>query len=152
MNGNKTKDIIKNLVGSQPFGVLATCVGAEPHTSLMAFAVDEDLESIVFVTDRGTRKYSNLRSNPSAAFLIDNRPDRSSNLTESFAVTAIGAVREIEGPDRARALDLFVNRHPHLAEFAAGPSSALMRMKVERYSVVGGLGESKDVEIGDLRE
>ncbi len=152
MDLHKTRDLLRNLFRSQPFGVLATLEGSEPHTSLMAFVVGEDLESLVFVTDRSTRKYSNLRSNPSAAFLVDNRPDRSSNVTESFAVTAIGPVREIEGVDRARALELFVTRHPHLEGFAAQPSSALMRMKVERYSVVGGLGESRDVEIGDLRK
>ena len=150
MDPQSIKNLLASLFGSQPFGVLTTCSGEEPHASLMAFVAGEDLKSLVFVTDRNTRKYSNLRSNPKTAFLIDNRPDHSGHTQRACAVSAIGHTQEIESPDRERWRERYVRRHPHLEEFASAPSSALMRLDVRRYSVVGGLGESSEVEIGEL--
>ncbi len=152
MDHQEIRELIESLFSSQPFGVLATCSGEEPHTSLMAFVAGEELSSLVFVTDRHTQKYSNLTSNPRTAFLIDNRPDHSGHTQRACAVSALGEAHEIEGPDRERWMERYARRHPHLEDFARSPSSALMRLDVQRYSVVGGLGESRDVEIGELSE
>lgn len=127
---------LSELFAGQRFAVLATQGSRQPHLSLMAFAVSEDLSECVFATDRNTRKFANLQARPHAAMLVDNRRNAMSDTAEAAAVTIIGRVDEITGSKRRSALQIFLDRHPQLEGFARSESSALMRLRVESYEIV----------------
>ena len=124
------------LLESQRFAALATDDHGQPFASLMAFAVTEDLRDLVVLTERTTRKYANLRSNPRVALMIDDRENRGSDTEDSVVVTAIGRAQEL-GPDvGAPLLELSLTRHPYLAGFAASPTCAIVGVKVSSYQLV----------------
>ena len=58
-NPSEAKELIRQIVESQRFAVLATQFEGQPYSNLVAFAEAEDLRSLLFVTSRNTRKYSN---------------------------------------------------------------------------------------------
>lgn len=127
---------IVRLFASQYFAVLATRSGARLHTSLVAFAVTEDLASIYFSTPRATRKLSNLLANPEVSLLVD---DRSNEITDIYRVTGVtvsGRAEELGGEEKSRALALYLEKHPYLEGFARSPNSALVRIRVRTYDVV----------------
>lgn len=130
--------------------VLATHDGTSPYTSLMAFAATDDLDRLIFVTSRATRKYSNMAANNQVSALIDNRTNRSADFQSALAVTALGQARELQGMERNNLLALFLQRHPELEPFCLGPSSALMALMVRRYILVGRFDEVRLFDIAPI--
>lgn len=128
--------ILRDLFRSQRFAVLATDDHGQPFASLMAFAASEDLGQIVVLTERATRKFANLKANTRVALLIDDRENKDSDTQESVAVTAIGQGQEVDPDAGAPLLGLFLARHPYLAEFAASPGCAIVRVNVTAYLLV----------------
>jgi nitroimidazol reductase NimA-like FMN-containing flavoprotein (pyridoxamine 5'-phosphate oxidase superfamily) len=139
---DQTIETIKALFDAQPFAVLATHDGVQPYVSLMAFAATDDLRRLLFATERNTRKYANLVSNPRAAALIDNRSNQVSDTREAIAITALGETRE---SDKERHLSIFLKKHPHLEAFVELPSCAFVEMQVVNYFVVEGLQGVKEL-------
>ena len=138
----QTIETIKALFDAQPFAVLATHDGEQPYASLMAFAATDDLRRLLFATERNTRKYANLVSNPRVAALIDNRSNQVSDTREAIAITALGETRE---SDKERHLSIFLKKHPHLEAFVELPSCAFVEMQVVNYFVVEGLQGVKEL-------
>ena len=87
---------LKTLFRTHPLAVLATQNELQPYTSLVAFAASDDLKELLFATTRATRKYANFSSNPRVAMLVDNRSNRLSDFSEAMAVTALGAIEEVQ--------------------------------------------------------
>ena len=102
----------------------------------MAFAATEDLRHLVVLTERTTRKYANLQSNPRVALLIDDRENRGSDTEDAVVVTAIGEALELDPDVGAPLLELFLTRHPYLAGFAASPTCAIVGVTVNSYQLV----------------
>mgnify|MGYP002865083008 FL=1 len=127
---------------------MATNEFEQPFTSLMAFAAAEDLRHIVVLTERATRKFANLKANCRVALLIDDRENKGSDTQDSVAVTAIGEAQEVDAEDGALLLDLYLARHPYLAEFAASPSCAIVRVKIDSYLVVSRFQKVLEWRIG----
>lgn len=127
---------LTSLLESQRFAALATDDHGQPFVSLMAFAATEDLRHLVILTERSTRKYANLQSNPRVALLIDDRQNRGSDTEDSVVVTAIGEAQELDPVIGAPLLDGFLARHPYLADFAASPTCAIVRVEVRSYQLV----------------
>ncbi len=132
----KTQALLREILGSQRFAVLATDERGQPFTSLMAFAVADDLGKVLVLTERTTRKFANLKRNARVALLIDNRENKDSDTQDSIAVTLIGEAQEINPDADAALLDLYLARHPYLAAFAASPSCAMVRVKIDSYLLV----------------
>jgi len=128
--------LLQELFRSQRYAVLATSEHEQAFTSLMAFAAAEDLRQIVVLTERATRKFANLKANSRVALLIDNRENKGSDTQDSVAVTAIGEAEEVDAESGTLLLDLYLARHPYLAEFAASPSCAIVRVKINSYLLV----------------
>ena len=82
--------VLRGLLRSQRYAVLATDDHGQPFASLMAFAASEDLRQIVVLTERNRRKFANLKANRRVALMIDDRENKSSDTQDSVAVTAIG--------------------------------------------------------------
>ena len=127
---------LRALLESQRFAVLATDDHGQPFASLMAFAATEDLRHLVVLTERATRKYANLQSNPRVALLIDDRENKGSDTEDSVVVTAIGEAQELDPKAGAPLLELFLARHPYLAAFAASPTCAIVRVTLSSYQLV----------------
>ena len=130
------RPVLRALLESQRFAVLATDDHGQPFASLMAFAATEDLRHMVILTERTTRKYANLRSNPRVALLIDDRENKGSDTEDSVVVTAIGEADEVDRDIGAPLLELFLARHPYLTAFAASPTCAIVRVKLSSYQLV----------------
>jgi nitroimidazol reductase NimA-like FMN-containing flavoprotein (pyridoxamine 5'-phosphate oxidase superfamily) len=54
------EQLLKEVVDTQYFAVLNTIGQGQPYSNLVAFAITEDLKSLVFITERNTRKYRNM--------------------------------------------------------------------------------------------
>ena len=130
------QSLLQELFRSQRYAVMATNEHEQPFTSLMAFAATNDLRQLVVLTERATRKFANLKANSRVALLIDNRENKGSDTQDSVAVTAIGEAEEADAEAGALLLDLYLARHPYLAEFAASPSCAIVRVKINSYLLV----------------
>jgi heme iron utilization protein len=128
--------VIKSLLESQRFAVLATNDQEQPYLFLMAFAAADDLKKIVFVTERNTHKYIYLKSNQRVALLMDDRENRGSDTRDAVAITVLGEADEVEGNEANHLRDLYLARHPYLTEFAQSPSCAIMRVRVKSYQIV----------------
>jgi len=131
-----TLDLLRELLSRQRLGVLATHGESGPYASLVAFAATDDLGRLTFATTRATRKFQFLTAEPRVAMLIDSRSDADLDFHRATAVTAVGPVAELEGEARDGACARFVARHPHLADFATAPTTALLALDVESYYLV----------------
>jgi heme iron utilization protein len=135
----KAEDIqglIGELFASQNLAVLATHSQKQPYASLVAFAATDDLKYLYFVTPKTTRKFANLEINPQVAVLINSSTNQTADFHRAISVTAVGEAEEIIAADREPLLSLYLAKHPHLAEFAKSPTSALVRVTVRSYYLV----------------
>lgn len=130
------RDTVQGLLHEQLLAVLGTHREGAPYTSLVAFAATADLRQLLFATGRATRKWSNLVHDARASMLIDSRTNSERDFAHAAAVTAQGIVEEVGASDRNEFLEVFLSKHPHLVDFTAAPSCALLRLKVERYVLV----------------
>jgi nitroimidazol reductase NimA-like FMN-containing flavoprotein (pyridoxamine 5'-phosphate oxidase superfamily) len=128
---------IRDLLASQRFAVLATSGETQPYGSLVAFAETGDLKRILFVTDRGTRKYTNLSGNHQVALVIDNRSNSQTDVNTAQALTAIGTAREVPSLERETMAGIYLGKHPYLAIFLAQPSNSLVEVNVRSYVIAG---------------
>ncbi len=138
---------LRDLLRSQPLGVLSTHDRGGPHASLLAFAASDDLREILFATPRATRKFAHLSSDNRGALLVDNRSNTPADFHGAVAATARGRVEEVPHLDKEAFLEPYLTRHPHLAGFVRAPSCALMRMEVEVYSIVRRFQEVMEIRV-----
>jgi nitroimidazol reductase NimA-like FMN-containing flavoprotein (pyridoxamine 5'-phosphate oxidase superfamily) len=127
---------IRELFLSQRLAVLSTRNAEQPYSNLICFVASDDLRHILFATTRSTRKYANLRREARVALLVDNRSGDPADTFRALAVTALGVARELKGTEAEQACEIYVARHPHLEEFVSSPSTALLRLDVEKYILV----------------
>jgi len=139
--------LVKDLCATQRSAALATREGGQPYLSLMAFAVTPDLATIIVATVRRTRKYANLMAEPQVALLIDNRHNIPADTEETVAVTVLGEAGEAPPAEHEKFLGLFLDRHPHLQEFATSPTCALIAVRVTTYIVVQHFGEVQELSM-----
>lgn len=127
---------VRQVLGARGVAVLATQGEEYPHVCLVAFAVTDDLEQIVFATSRTTRKYGNIQKNDRVTILVDTRANNEEDFHEAAAVSARGRTEEPAGEEAGTLKALFLDRHPYLAPFLQAPTTALLRIKIRTYSVV----------------
>lgn len=113
--------------------VLATDSGGQPYTSLIAFALSDDLKGIIFATARNTSKYKNILKNRNVSLMIDSRTNSVKSYMYAEAVTVLGrAVPLKKGKRRYRLLRTFLKKHPVLAEFVKAPSTSMVFIEINR--------------------
>ena len=142
------KGNLRDLMATQKLAVLATYAGAQPYTSLVAFAETADLKKIFFATTRVTRKYANLKTNSRVALLMDNRSNQTSDFRKAMAATAFGTAREVGDTEKEDALKIYLAKHPYLNDFVTSPTCALLQVTVERYSMVHRFQNVMEVSLG----
>ena len=127
---------IRELLLLQRLAVLSTRNAEQPYSNLICFVASDDLKHILFATTRSTRKYANLMREARVALLADNRSNDPADTFRALAVTALGVARELEGDEAEQARRTYLARHPHLEEFVSSPSTAMLRLDVEKYILV----------------
>lgn len=135
-NSIENTAILKELCSGQPLAVLATDAGKGPYASLVAIAITPDLRQLYFATLRATRKWANLAGNKHVSLLLDNRSNRVTDFSRAAAATILGVAQELSGIELENGLAIFLDRHPHLAEFTASPSCALFRVQIASIYLV----------------
>ena len=127
--------LIKRVFTSQRFAVLATQFEGQPYSNLVAFAEADNLRSLLFVTSRDTRKYSNTLASKKVAILVDSRTNQASDLNSAIAITALGTIDEVAAENKDYLSEIYLSKHPELKDFLHKPSSALMKVVVNNYIV-----------------
>jgi uncharacterized pyridoxamine 5'-phosphate oxidase family protein len=128
-------ELVKRLLASQRFAVIATQSEGQPYSNLVAFAEADNLRSLLFVTSRGTKKYSNTITNKKVAVLVDSRTNEASDLNRAIAITALGTIEEVATVNKDYLSGVYLSKHPQLEDFLHRPSNALMRVAVTDYIV-----------------
>jgi len=139
-NPSEAKELIRQIVESQRFAVLATQFEGQPYNNLVAFAEAEDLRSLLFVTSRNTRKYSNTLASKKVAVLVDSRTNQASDLNNAIAITALGTIEEVAADNKDYLSGIYLSKHPQLKDFLHKPSNALMKVAVTDYIVASFVG------------
>ena len=134
-NTEELSGLVKRLLTSQRFAVLATQFEGQPYSNLVAFAEADNLKSLLFVTSRDTRKYSNTLVSKKVAVLVDSRTNQSLDLNNAVAITALGIIEEVGTDNKEYLSGIYLSKHPQLKEFLYKPSNALMRIAVTDYIV-----------------
>jgi nitroimidazol reductase NimA-like FMN-containing flavoprotein (pyridoxamine 5'-phosphate oxidase superfamily) len=142
-----TLDLIRNLLESQRLAVLSTQDHGQPYSNIVAIAATADLRHLLFATTRATRKYANLMADSRVAVLVDNRRNDPADFAEAAALTALGQAWELQGTERQQFLEVYLKKHPYLAEFVAAPTCALLRIKVDKYIVVTRFQEVREIQV-----
>ena len=130
------EQLLKEVIGTQYFAALNSLGDGLPYSNLVSFAISEDLRSLVFVTDRNTRKYRNIQENNNISLLIDNRTNQPSDVSQAVAITVIGTARE-ETENRSSLQTVFLTRHPHLQQFVDNSNNAMILVTVSEYIIAG---------------
>ena len=134
-NPGELTELVKRVFVSQRFAVLATQFEGQPYSNLVAFAEADDLRSLLFVTSRNTRKYSNTVANKKVALLIDSRINQESDLNNAIAITALGTIEEVAPDNKGCLSGIYLTKHPKLEDFLYKPSNAFMNVAVSEYIV-----------------
>ena len=141
----KSMQLLKEVVNTQYFAVLNSLGEGQPYSNLVSFAITDDLKSLIFATNRNTRKYRNIKENNNIALLIDNRTNQPSDVTKATAITVIGNARE-ESDNKSRLQAIFLAKHPQLQRFIDNPHNALICVEVREY-IIAGFEETQRVVI-----
>jgi nitroimidazol reductase NimA-like FMN-containing flavoprotein (pyridoxamine 5'-phosphate oxidase superfamily) len=152
MKKDKTKEIrrdLKALLSSQNLATLATHQDGQPYTSLVAFAVSDDLKYIIFATPTTTRKYFNLSSDSRVALLVNSSQNQVSDFHRAMAVTATGEASEISGSSKNKFLKSYLLKHPHLEDFVKSPTCALVGVTVKSYYLVKNFQHVMELHIAE---
>jgi uncharacterized protein YhbP (UPF0306 family) len=143
------RDRISNLLTSQSLAVLATQKDGQSYANLVAFAVLDNLQMMIFATSRSTRKFSNIQGNPLVALLVDNRLNSPADFKDAIAVTAIGKAMEVNGSEKEKFSSMYLAKHPHLSDFISSPNQALLRVKVSKYIVVSNFQRVLEMDVDE---
>jgi heme iron utilization protein len=143
----ETLALIRNLLQSQRLAVLSTQNHGQPYSNLVAIAATDDLKYLLFATTRATRKYANLMADSRVAVLVDSRKNAVDDFVEAAALTALGKAWEVQGVERQQFLSIYLAKHPYLQEFVAGPTCALLRIRVDKYIVVTRFQEVREIQM-----
>jgi general stress protein 26 len=148
MENNELVDNLKALFNEQKLGVIATPMDIDgpPYINLIAFAHTPNLKELIFATNRDTKKFANIKNNPKISMLVDNRGNRPSDFKDAVAVSVFGFAEEIQN-DFDEYLDIYLNKHPYLADFARDPKCALLKIRVSEYYYVSKFQNVKIIKV-----
>ena len=133
---------IRALMIEQPYAVLCTQGGGQPYGSMIAFAANQELNTVVFATPIATRKFRLLSECDRVSLVVDNRTYYPGNLPSIHAVTATGRAVNLQNSGvEDNWQKLLVDKHPLMHDFIRAPSTALIRIDILRYLHVTRLQE-----------
>ena len=112
--------------------VLATAHNDMPHASLVAYAFDNQEDVFIFLTPKGTSKYSNILLNPNVSLLIDRKTNTDKDYQYGEAYTFLGTASSLrKSRRRERLLTEFLYKHPKLKGFSREKSTAVLAVEIK---------------------
>ena len=115
---------------------LATAVGSSPHLSLMKFTYYQPEEVIILSTQRGTKKFKFMETNPKVALLFhDFIPPTPARPGHSFSVTLNGVAAIADASKERFYRDLHLRGNPDYSQFIEAPA-AIVVVKVDEARIV----------------
>ncbi len=138
---------IRHLLSSERLAVLATQCDGQPYTSLVTVAATDDLRRVLFPTLRSSTKYTHLTADARVAILLDNRCAEAPGSDDAVALTVIGSAAQVSSQDAERLTQLYLNRHPHLADFLRNPDCALVEVQVQQFRLVRKLQDVSELDV-----
>ena len=127
---------IQSLFDRQRLCVLSTQKDGQPYASLVGFSATNDLKEFVFLTPETTRKYDNLIASPKVSTLVNNSRNQTDDYYSAVAVTGTGVSQVIDKDEYRDELAIYLNRHPSLESFSNSPTTAFIRVTMNRYFMV----------------
>jgi len=147
--GSAIQEKVALLINQQGLGVLSTKdADGHPYASLIAFACSQDNTELYFVTPKATRKFANLSHDGRVALLINDCVNNPSDFHQAAAVTVLGKAISVVGDDKADILEIYLQKHPYLGQFARSPSCALMAIQVTGYTMVQQFQNVSELQLG----
>ena len=135
--GKDVRQKVTSLLTGEGLGVLATTdPDGHPYASLIAFAANPDQTELYFVTPRATRKFANLTHDPRVALLVNNSINQPADFHKAVAATMLGESRLLDDESRSRVLNIYLEKHPYLKQFAMSPSCAMFAIVVTGLTMV----------------
>lgn len=133
---------INLMVRTQAFGVLATQGEDECYTSLISYASNKDLKTLIFATPIKTKKYEFMKEHKNVSILIDNRSNNDANINDIAAITSLGTSRILEDKEEIdKWSKILAEKHSYLDEFIDADSTAIVLVDVRSYSYVSSFQE-----------
>ena len=131
---------IERLIKKKDICVLATVSEGEPHCSLMNYISSDDCREIYMVTQKGTKKYRNLNTNPAVSLLVDTREENPGpSRPEGKALTIAGVFQKMENENKkAMIKSKFIEKHPYLNTFMKDKDSEIFCVKVASCLLLDG--------------
>ena len=146
MNEDEIKRALLELFNIQKLAVLASNKQNQPYPNLIAFTCTDDLKNFIFVTKRDSIKFNNIMNNPQVSLLIDNRENQPSDFSSAIAVSVFGSAEEIK-EDLDQHISLYLQKHPYLEDFVKSSDCALLKIHVEKYSMVSQFQNVQEIMI-----
>lgn len=129
---------LKYLNEKERYAVLATDSDGQPFTSLIAYALTDDLKGVIFATPKNTSKYKNILQNPRVSVLIDSRFKSGCDYLNTESVTIIGIAHPLrKGRKRTELSSILMKKHSKLSTFIKSSTTALILIGVAHYIHVG---------------
>jgi len=110
----------------------------------MSYVADEEGREIYLLTRKNTKKYRNLKENPSVSLLIDSRDmDPAHRGDRPQALTVSGTVqRATDERRKAEILRRLLARHPHLERLAVQPDAEVVVVRVKAFQLLDGITDA----------
>ena len=133
---------IASLLKSERFAVLSTVSKDQPYANLVAFVEDEDLKTLYFATDQGTRKFENIKANNRIALLVENSTNSDFDINGAEVATIIGRATVAGNNEKEILIQKYLNKHPYLEQFIRSTGCKLIKLKVNTYVFVENFQQS----------
>ena len=135
------RDDIKKLIQENHVCVMATAAKDDPHCSLMSYAADDDCREIYMATHRDTKKYRNLKANPSVSLLIDTRQAGGKEAKSRTKALTVSGIYQQHSDDKRRKVgrDALLKRHPDLKDFLINPAAEVIVIRVTALQLLDGI-------------
>jgi len=115
----------------------------------MAYVTDQGSEWIYMVTQRDTRKFSNLLENPDVSLLVDNRCEGSTGKKGRIqALTVHGRFHALEDEDKCRTIfGEILARHPHMKDFLSRPEAEIIAVRAHSFLFLDGIADAHYIAV-----
>jgi len=140
------RKLLSSVLSRQRFAVLATEGDGAPYTNLVAYACNSELDALVFLTPRETKKFSNIIGNPQVSLFVDNISNQPEDIQSAVGISIAGIASVIDDDLKGKYLKNYLERHPYLEDFAWADGNALIRVEVEQYTVVSNFSRVEEFD------
>jgi len=107
----------------------------------MSYSTNNDSNEIYMITQRESKKYRNLKENPSVSLLIDSRQIDSKTRTKALTIT--GTVQScVDENKKSIILASLLDKNSNLKEFIDDPASEIIVVQVKAFQLLNGIKDS----------